>query len=98
MGLDGSNVVPLTKDGPALQPLLSPDGSWVYYTSPVSGQPRPFKVPIDGGAPVSLGDIYFRATDVSADGRRLLGIAWEARERRRATWYSSRGKRRITNH
>ena len=82
MGLDGSNVVPIAKDSPAVAPLTSPDSRWVYYTSPAGGSPRPFKVPIDGGAPVSLGDVYFRATDVSPDGTRLLGIAWDARERR----------------
>ena len=82
MAVDGSGTERITKDGSEFFPIVSPDSRWVYYNSPASGQPRPFKIPIDGGTPVPLADGYFRPLDVSPDGTQLLGIGWDQTERR----------------
>jgi Tol biopolymer transport system component len=82
MGLEGSNARQLTKIGTELQPVASPDGQSVFFNTFTSGQPRPFKVSIDGGDPVSLGQVYFRPTDVSPDGATLLGVGWDEVNRR----------------
>jgi eukaryotic-like serine/threonine-protein kinase len=84
MATDGASVEPLTKTGSEFQPIVGPDGRWVYYNSPASGQPRPFKVAIDGGASTSLGDVYFRPLDISPDGSQLLGLGWDQAQRRSA--------------
>jgi Tol biopolymer transport system component len=79
---DGTNVENLTRGGSEFVPIVSPDSKWVYYNSPLSGSPRAFKVPLDGGDPVALGDGYLRPTAVSPDGALLLGIGWDAKLRR----------------
>ena len=80
--LDGANVETLTKGGSEFAPIVSPDGRWVYYFSLASGRPRPFKVSIEGGEPVALTDLNFRATSVSPDGSTLLGVGWDENVRR----------------
>lgn len=84
LGLDGSDVIPITKTGAEFQPSVSADSRWVYYNSPISGQPITYKVAIDGGAPVKLSDAYFRAMRVSPDGGLLLGVGWDTAARRSA--------------
>lgn len=80
VGVDGSDLRQLTTGTADLGPQAG-DG-FVYYTSSLGGSPRTWKVAIDGGQPVSLGDHYFRVLDVSGDGRRLLGMSWDEKERR----------------
>jgi len=79
---DGTNVENLTRGGSEFVPLVSPDSKWVYYNSPLSGSPRAFKVPMDGGEPIALSDGYLRPTAVSPDGTLLLGIGWDSKLRR----------------
>jgi eukaryotic-like serine/threonine-protein kinase len=81
MNLDGSDQKPLTDGTLDLSPVAAPDGV-VYFNRPTDGLPRAFKVPIDGGTPVSLGDQLFRPVDVSPDGSLLLGVSWDTNERR----------------
>ncbi|MEO7157005.1 MAG: protein kinase [Vicinamibacterales bacterium] len=79
IGVDGSNPMQLTKGPINLGPLA--DNAFVYYFSPSSGIPRSWKVPIDGGEPVSLGDYNFRGVALSSDHKRLLGVSWDDKAR-----------------
>jgi Tol biopolymer transport system component len=80
MGLDGSDSKQLTTGGSEQGPQAG-DG-FVYYNTFASGSPRVYRIPIDGGQPVLLGDYYFRVADISPDRRRLLGLTWDQQERR----------------
>jgi Tol biopolymer transport system component len=84
MAADGSDAKALTTGGAEFQPVVSADGRTVYFNSPASGQPIPYKVSIDGGETVKISNDYFRPVGVSPDGRLLLGIGWDAAERRSA--------------
>jgi len=53
----------------------------VYYTTGVS-QPKLMKIAAAGGTPQQVSDKYFRAYDVSPDGRQFVGITWDAQRRR----------------
>jgi len=78
---DGSGFEQLTRSGDARNPIVSPDGAYVYYTTGVS-QPKLMKIAAAGGAPQQISDKYFRAYDVSPDGRQFVGITWDAQRRR----------------
>ena len=80
MGIDGSEPKQLTRGPIDLSPRAGTD--FVYYFVPLSGSPKPWKVPIDGGEPSLLQDVYFRPLDLSPDGRQLLGVAWNQAARR----------------
>ena len=79
---DGGAAQNLTKGGGELQPVVSPDGRWVYHHSLPSGYPRAYKIPSTGGEAIPLGDGYFRPVAVSPDGEQLVGIGWDADARR----------------
>ncbi len=81
MKADGTEQTRITTGALDLSPVAAPDG-FIYYNTPSAGAPRTFKVPIEGGSPVSLGDHYFRPTDISKDGTQLLGVGWDTQERR----------------
>ena len=81
MKADGTEQTRITTGALDLGPVAAPDG-FIYYNTPSAGAPRTFKVPIEGGSPVSLGDHYFRPTDISKDGTQLLGVGWYTQERR----------------
>ena len=81
---DGLGLQQLTHGGDEYSPVISPDGYTVFCTRVRSGQPRPAKIPADGGEPVAVADVYFRTTSVSPDGARLLGGTWDAVARRPA--------------
>ena len=78
---DGSGFEQLTKSGDARSPIASPDGATVYYTTNAS-QPRLMKIAAAGGTPQQVSEKYFRAADISADGRQFVGTTWDARQRR----------------
>jgi Tol biopolymer transport system component len=80
MGIDGSDPKQLTHGGVETGPRAATD--FVYYTVTTSGSPKPWRVSIDGGDPMSMGDVYFRAVDVSRDGKQLLGVGWDQEARR----------------
>ncbi|HXG55764.1 MAG TPA: hypothetical protein VNJ03_10335 [Vicinamibacterales bacterium] len=83
MGIDGSDPKQLTHSGMNLSPHAT--NAFVYYVNPTSGWSRPWKVPLDGGDPVSLGDHHLTLTGISPDGTRLVGIGWDEKERRPVT-------------
>jgi len=80
MGSDGSDPKQLTHGGFETGPRAAND--FVYYTVWTSGSPKPWKVPIDGGDPVAVGDVFFRSIEVSRDGKQLLGVGWDQTGRR----------------
>jgi eukaryotic-like serine/threonine-protein kinase len=83
MNIDGSDQKPIT-DGPLdLAAVTGPDGV-VYFNRVTQGSPRTFKVSIDGGEAVPVSERNFRPLDVSPDGARLLGVAWDEEARRSA--------------
>jgi eukaryotic-like serine/threonine-protein kinase len=79
---DGSSLQAITHGGDEQAPLVSPDGRSIYVTQTRSGRPTAARVPADGGDPVALGDAYFAALSVRADGTRLIGNSWSDRFRR----------------
>jgi Tol biopolymer transport system component len=79
---DGTNRRRITSEGGEFFPLVAPDGRTLFYMSPKGGQLRPFKISVDGGLPAALADGLFRITDVSPDGRQLLGSGWDEAQRR----------------
>ena len=80
MGIDGSDLKQLTRGGAEVAPQAGTD--FVYYSTGIGGSPRPWKVSIEGGEPISMGDYYFRPAQLSPDGTRLLGSGWDEKERR----------------
>jgi serine/threonine protein kinase len=80
MNMDGSEQQLLTDGTLDLAPVAAE--GMVYFARLIAGVPRPYKIPIDGGAAVALGEYHFRPVDVSADGSQLLGVTWNAEARR----------------
>ena len=78
MNSDGSNLKQLTSGGLDLWPSCSPDGKWVVYGSRHSGQTTAWKVGIDGGELVKLGD-DLPWPSVSRDGQWLAGNLYQPR-------------------
>jgi Tol biopolymer transport system component len=81
MNMDGSEQKLLTDGALDLAPIAAPGGI-IYFARVVAGVPRPYKIPIDGGAAVALGDFNFRPIGVSPDGSQLLGVTWNVEARR----------------
>src|SRR6185436_8569298 len=73
---DGSGLQPLTRTGDARNAVVSPDGKTLYFTALKSGAPRLMQMSAEGGTPTPVSDAYFRVTDISADGTRLVGLTW----------------------
>ena len=74
MDMDGSNLKQLTQgDFANFGPFFSPDGQWVVFGSWKSGNPRMWKVPVNGGEQVRLSDIPFSASAFMPDGKLIFG-------------------------
>jgi len=82
MGIDGSDQKALTTGAEAFRPILSVDGQWVYYTATVNGQNMPMRMKADGSDQSKVGDTVFAPMDLSPDGTRLLGMAWNQEKQR----------------
>jgi Tol biopolymer transport system component len=52
---------------------VSPDGEWIYYADEASGQSTAYRVSSKGGTPEALGGAHFLPSDISPDGKYLLG-------------------------
>ena len=76
MGIDGSNPVRLTSGGLESFPAFSPDGKWVVYTSLSTGKNSLWKVPVEGGEPAQIGDIFAITPAVSLDGKFVVCNYW----------------------
>jgi serine/threonine protein kinase/Tol biopolymer transport system component len=74
MNLDGSNLKQLTQGEFAdFSPFCSPDGQWVVFGSWRSGNPRLWKVPIDGGEPVQITDLAVEGWMFLPGGKLIFG-------------------------
>ena len=75
MGRDGTDPLQLTHGDGEIQPVITPDGRWVFYTSGAPETPanerRIWKVSIDGGDPDQVVSEPSQWPDVSADGNWL---------------------------
>jgi serine/threonine protein kinase/Tol biopolymer transport system component len=79
MDIDGGNQRQLASDG--VFPSFSPDGLWITYTGiELPGEPRMWRVSIDGGDPVRLTDYLSSAGSVSPDGKSIAAIYREQRD------------------
>ena len=74
IAIDGGNPKQLTSENNGILPSISPDGRWVIFTGKVSGEPRLWKVSIDGGEPVRLTDYNSSLGVVSPDGKSIVCI------------------------
>jgi len=82
MGIDGADQRTLTRDTVGAMPIPSPDGRWVYFMSGAEPLPETMRMPASGGDASVVTSARFAAFDISADGRELIGIAWnEAKQR-----------------
>jgi Tol biopolymer transport system component len=81
MTLDGTEQRAITEGPQDLGALAGPGGT-VYFHRIVDGVPRTYRVPIEGGEAVAVGEQNFRPIDVSPDGARLLGVGWDEAQRR----------------
>jgi Tol biopolymer transport system component len=72
---DGSGRTVILNGG-GFQPRIGGQSQWVYFTDISSGTPHVRRVSIDGGEPQDLTSEYFGISDVSADGRQLIGSIW----------------------
>jgi TolB protein len=70
---NGTNTLRLTTEGDVREPVLSPDGSAVYYLRQGSGAPSEtlWRIPIDGGTPTQLTHALTRSPSISPDGRAI---------------------------
>lgn len=74
MDIDGGNLKQLTSgEFTDVVPFFSPDNQWVLFSSWRSGNPRLWKVSIDGGDPVQVNDLALEAKWFSADGKLIFG-------------------------
>ena len=67
-----------------LEQQLKPDGHWVIYTDIGSDRPTLWRVPIVGGAPTQVTQVFSHAADVSPDGN--LMASYTADERPSSFW------------
>jgi serine/threonine protein kinase/dipeptidyl aminopeptidase/acylaminoacyl peptidase len=60
--------------GDAFEPIVTPDNQWVIFLSARTGTQSPWIVPLDGGEPRQLIDMFAGspAFDISRDGRRVI--------------------------
>ncbi len=78
MDADGTNYRQLTNMTNADNPHCSPDGRWVIYTaSDGSSKGNLWKVPIDGGGPVSLTSQTVSMPVVSPNGNFIACSYWD---------------------
>ncbi len=68
---DGTEARVLSRGQDDVNPHVSPDGRWIYY-SPADEGDRPARMPADGGASSQVGAERAQLLDVSPDGRELL--------------------------
>jgi TolB protein len=71
MNADGSNKIELTNGDKDEHPQFSGDGKWVVFMQTVNGRTTLAKVPTEGGATVSIGQMTAQMPTVSPDGRTI---------------------------
>ncbi|MBA2733354.1 MAG: protein kinase [Acidobacteria bacterium] len=74
MDVDGGNLKQLTQgEFVDFAPFFSPDGQWVVFGSWKSGNPRMWKVSVNGGEQAQLSDLPFNASAFLSDGKLIFG-------------------------
>lgn len=71
VNMDGSGLKQLTT-AEDYEPIISPDGQWVVFTSWRSGVPTLWRVPAGGGNEEKLSDLRVDYPDFSPDGKQLV--------------------------
>jgi eukaryotic-like serine/threonine-protein kinase len=79
---DGSGLEEITHGGDEQSPLVSPDGRTLYIVQTGSGRPTTARVPVEGGKPAPVSNVFFVAFGISRDGARLIGYSWDEKSRR----------------
>lgn len=74
VGLDGSGLIQLTNGNYDSTPRITPDSQWVVYSSYNSGALTLWKVPIEGGNPSQLTELYSGEADISPDGKTVAAF------------------------
>ncbi|HSE36533.1 MAG TPA: protein kinase, partial [Blastocatellia bacterium] len=69
MDIDGGNQKQLTFGPVERAPGCSPDSKWVVYHGWETGKPAPWKISIEGDAPVQIADVLCFRPRVSHDGK-----------------------------
>jgi Tol biopolymer transport system component len=82
---DGSGLAQITRGGKETHPVVSPDGSTVFFSLAEGGANRAARVPSGGGDPAIIWKGTFTPTDVSPDGAQLVGATWSEENRRSVT-------------
>jgi eukaryotic-like serine/threonine-protein kinase len=69
--------------GSARDPVISRDDRHIFFLSLASGRQSPWMVPIEGGQPAQVVDVFAgaRSLDVAPDGRRLVFFSQDERNR-----------------
>jgi eukaryotic-like serine/threonine-protein kinase len=82
---DGSNPKELTFGGESNWPQFTTDGKWIVYQHVERDRPGLiWKVPVDGGTPVSLSDRTAIRPAISPDGNWIAG--WVSEDKQGSPW------------
>jgi Tol biopolymer transport system component/serine/threonine protein kinase len=76
MNLDGSGLKQLTSGDDHI-PRWSPDSRWIVYDTPENAVNHLWKVPRDGGEPISLSNLNAVWPDVSPDGKLIVCVVFD---------------------
>jgi eukaryotic-like serine/threonine-protein kinase len=79
---DGSGLAQITHGGNETHPIVSADGSTVFFSLLQGAGTRAARVPSEGGEPVIISKGNFTPTDISPDGAHLVGATWSEEHRR----------------
>jgi eukaryotic-like serine/threonine-protein kinase len=68
---DGTDARALSRGDDDINPIVSPDGRWIYYLA-VGSQPGLKRMASDGGEPATVSDVRYTPHAISPDSRFLL--------------------------
>ena len=79
---DGSGLEQITHGGNETHPVISPDGSTVFFSLRQGGENHAARVPSQGGDSTVIWKGTFSPTAVSPDGSQIVGPTWSEQEHR----------------
>ena len=77
---DGLGIEPITRGGDESHPVVSPR-STVFFSLRQGGENHAARVPSQGGDPTIISKGSFAPTDISPDGKELVGPMWSEQDR-----------------